>query len=147
MKVLLLKDVKNVGRKGEIKDVAEGYARNSLLPQKSAVIADATIVKKVDTINQKKESKKESEKNNLRDLFKKIGESKLSIKEKTNEKGHLFASIHKDKIKALLEKEFNTKFELAWIKSADHLKSVGEYKIELEALGIKSDFTLLIESL
>ena len=147
MKVLLLKDVRNVGRKGEIKEVAEGYARNSLLPQKLAVAADTAIVNKVNTTNQKKEFKKELEKNQIRELFAKISANTLFVKEKTNEKGHLFASINKDKIKVLLEKEYGSKIESAWIKTDEYLKSVGEYKIELDAFGIKSTLTLQIDSL
>ena len=60
MKVILLKDVKGTGKKGEMKEVSDGYARNFLLPKKMAVVADNTAVKELNEKNKAAENKTNS---------------------------------------------------------------------------------------
>ena len=61
MKVILLKDVKGTGKKGEVKEVSDGYAKNFLLPKKIAVVADNTNVKELNEKNKAKENKAHKE--------------------------------------------------------------------------------------
>lgn len=97
MKIILLQDIKNLGRTGDIKEVADGYARNLLLPKKLAEIATHEAVEK---IKKEKETAQKTEAKLLEDLKKRAGEiSDKEITIKAKEKGgKLFGSIGKREI-------------------------------------------------
>ncbi len=107
MKIILLKDVANIGRAGTIKDVSDGYARNFLLPQKLADIATAHTIKKLEEEAKNKKVKKEKEHEGFHALRSALVERGISIKKKTDEKGGLYAAISaKDILEALRELNF-----------------------------------------
>ena len=79
MKVILLKDVKGTGKKGEVKEVSDGYARNFLLPKKVAVIADNTAMKELNEKNKSIENKAQKEYEAAVELGKKMEEMNIVI--------------------------------------------------------------------
>ncbi len=93
MKVVLLKDVKNVGRKGEIREVNDGYARNSLIPKGLAQIATSGTVSNIQKINAEKSAAHEARIARLKKLAKSLGEVKLKFALRAGEKGELFGSV------------------------------------------------------
>ncbi|MCD4705815.1 50S ribosomal protein L9 [bacterium] len=127
MKVILLQDVKNIGDRGEIKNVSDGYFRNFLLPKNLAEVAtEKTIsdIKKQDVENAMKE-----EKDLLRTekIAEKLDGQEFIIKAKTNEQGKLYAAISKQDIAVLLNKK-KFKIKKDQIDVAP-IKETGEYDV------------------
>lgn len=106
MKVILLKDVKGQGKKGEVKEVSEGYANNFLLKQGLAAIATDSSMKIMDTQKQAELKKKDKEKADAVAYAAKLGELTLVIKGKAGEGGRLFGSITSKQIAEELEKQY-----------------------------------------
>jgi len=105
MKVIFLQDVKGQGKKGEIKEVSEGYARNFLLPKGVVQIATEGAKK---TLNQQVASaqkKKDNEKKEAQELAARLSELTLIIKAKAGEGGRLFGAITSKQISEALEQQ------------------------------------------
>ena len=114
MKVILLKDVKGTGKKNEVKEVSDGYARNYLLPKKLAVPADNTNMKELNEKNKSKELKAQKEYEAAVELGKKMEELNVVIYAKAGDGGRLFGSITSKDIAEQIKKnrEENKKFML-----------------------------------
>ncbi|MFC4302044.1 50S ribosomal protein L9 [Cohnella boryungensis] len=105
MKVIFLQDVKGQGKKGEIKEVSEGYARNFLLPKGVVQLATEGAKK---TLNQQAASvqkKKDNEKKEAQELAARLNELKIVIKAKAGEGGRLFGAITSKQIAEALEQQ------------------------------------------
>ncbi|NQV00656.1 MAG: 50S ribosomal protein L9 [Parcubacteria group bacterium] len=131
MKVILLKDVEKLGKEGEIKQVADGYARNFLIPKQMAVLAtksemaQAEEQKKIDT------QKAEEELALFQGIASQIDGLELEVPVKINEEGKLFGAITANQIaEKLKEKGFKIKKEQ--VKLKDPIKELGEYEIAIE---------------
>lgn len=105
MKVIFLKDVKGQGKKGEIKDLSEGYVRNFLIPRGLAAIASESNVKQLEHQKQSEQKRKEKEREDAQALAAKLGEMIIVIKAKSGEGGRLFGSITSKQIAEELEKK------------------------------------------
>ncbi len=103
MKVIFLQDVKGQGKKGEIKEVSEGYARNFLLPKGVVQIATDGAKKTLDQQAASAQKKKENEKNEFKALAAKLSEMTVVIKAKAGEGGRLFGAITSKQIAEALE--------------------------------------------
>lgn len=93
MKVIFLQDVKGQGKKGEIKELSEGYVRNFLFPKNLAKPASDGNVKTLDAQNAAEKRKKEQEKADAQALGEKLAEMKIVVKTKAGEGGRLFGAI------------------------------------------------------
>lgn len=142
MKVILLKDIPKVGRKDDIVEVNQGHAVNMLIPRKLARPATATDIANVS--NKRESNKKHAEEKNQksREMLNSLRGQVLVIKEKANEKGHLFSKVHTEEILSAIKNQFGFSIDKNWIKDLEPIKSLGEHKIQLEALGEKA--TLLL---
>ena len=105
MKVILLKDVKGTGKKGEVKEVSDGYARNFLLPKKMAKLADNQAVKELKEQNKSAEIKAQKEYEEAVELGDKMKEMNIEIYSKAGEGGRLFGSITAKEIAKKLKKQ------------------------------------------
>lgn len=103
MKVIFLQDVKGQGKKGEIKEVSEGYARNFLLPKGVVQIATEGAKKTLTQQVASAQKKKENEKKDFQDLAAKLSEMTVVIKAKAGEGGRLFGAITSKQIAEALE--------------------------------------------
>ena len=133
MKIILIKDTKKVGRKYEVKDVADGFALNSLIPGKFAIPATASNLKIIET---KKLGDLSISKNMSESVLKaqeKLPEGKLIIEGKVNEKGHLFAGIHEEKIIEEFKKVTGSELPVGSLEIDQAIKGIGEYKIKIKA--------------
>lgn len=137
MKVILIQNVNKLGQKGDIKEVATGYARNFLIPQKLAIQATQLNLDQSDKQAKEKQAKVRKQKSNDQILFDKLNGIKIEIIAKANEQGHLFAGI----------KEKDIAFELAknkidiikdQIKIKQPIKEIGEHEVGVEFKGIGS---------
>lgn len=98
MKVVFLKDVKGQGKKGEIKEVSEGYARNFLLPKGLVKPATDSAIKELEGQKKSELKRKEREKEEAQELGRRLAEMTVVIKAKSGEGGRLFGSITSSKI-------------------------------------------------
>lgn len=144
MKVILLQDIKNIGKKGTIKEVSDGYARNFLFPKKLAEIAMLGSIKKVEEMQKKQLETEKMMQDKLKEMAKKISGQEFLIQAKDKD-GKLFGSINAKDIANKL-KEKNIEVEAKNIILPHPIKEVGEYSIELN-LGdnIKSKIKVVVE--
>ena len=145
MKVLLLKDVKNIGKKGDIKEVNDGYVRNFLFPQKLAIFADQKVIAENRNKIEMEKSNKEKELQKISEIFSLLKGKKVVIKKTVNEKGHLFASIHDTEIIEAIKKQIDINIDKNWIVEFDPIREIGEYDLELHFEKFKTSLILSVE--
>ena len=145
MKIILLKDIKGVGKKFEEKIVSDGYAINMLLPKKLAVSATGPGAKQVEALKKQNEANQAQEDKKLEESLHKIAGKTISIQMKATEQGHLFEKINAEKLVRVLREQG---IEI----SADHItlevpiKEIGTYEVPISIKpGVESKFTLLVE--
>ncbi len=131
MKVILLKDVRAVGKKFEIKDVSDGYALNFLIPQHLAEVAQGANLKKVEQMKVQENLRVKQHEDGLRTNLKKVEGQSVSYEAKVNEKGHLFKGIHKDEIVALLKEKAGVDLNPDYITLEKPIKEIGSHEIPL----------------
>ena len=132
MKVILLDNIKGVGKKDEIINASDGYARNYLLPKKLAVEANSEILSK---LNNKKESanyRKDVEKQNAEELAKKIKGIMLKIKVKAGENGKIFGGVTSKEISENLKSQYNFIVDKKKIDLKETIKTLGEFNIDIK---------------
>lgn len=132
MKLILLSDVKNIGKKNELVTVADGYARNFLLPRRLAVEATDKSMEilqkqKADKVQEEAEHKKEAQ-----ELAKKLESITLEFPVKTGENGRVFGSVSTKAVVEQLEKQYNITIDKRKIKDAQPLALLGLNTIEIE---------------
>ncbi len=147
MKVILLSDIKGVGKKDEIINAADGYARNYLLPKKLAVEANAENMTK---LNNKKEAasfKKDVEKQNAEELAKKLKGIMLKLKVKAGENGKIFGGITAKEISENLKSQYNFMIDKKKIELKETIKALGEYNVPIKLFeGVVADLKIQVIS-
>lgn len=144
MKVILTKDIKNIGQRGEIKTVKDGYARNFLFPQGFAKLATESALK---TVGAQKESSKEhfnALEEILDDIVVETVKTPLILNVKTGGKGEVFGSIRADDIKNELTKRFKILAGGHLEVKKDHLRDLGSQKVDID-LGQGIEGEILID--
>ena len=143
MQVILLENINGVGKKFEIKNVSDGYARNFLLPKGHAKIATQNALAELKKLQEKENLKKEklnAEAESLKQTFKK---DPLRLSVKVGENNEIFSSVTKEEVKKALRKRG---FEDARVDHLKPLRALGETEIEvLFGQGIKEKIPLIIE--
>ena len=147
MKVILLDNIKGVGKKDEIINASDGYARNYLLPKKLAVEANAENLSK---LNNKKESaiyKKDQEKQNAEELAKKLKGIMLKIKVKAGENGKIFGGVTSKEISENLKNQYNFAVDKKKIELKDTIKTLGSFNVSIKLFeGITADLRVEVIS-
>jgi large subunit ribosomal protein L9 len=146
MKIILLKDVKKIGKKYEIKDVADGFAINMLIPNKSAIPATPGNMNMIDV---KKKSDAFVTAKNDQELQKALNEVKglsIEMKGKVNDKGHLFAGIHKEEIIEAVAKQKKVNLSPEFLTLEKPIKEVGEHAITVKVGDREVAFKLIIKA-
>jgi len=133
MKIILLKDIKNVGKKFDIKDVNDGHALNMLIPRGLAVPATPSAIKKVEADKAKIAGEMKVQHELLAQNIKAIEATTLTISGKANDKGHLFAGIHAGEIVKQLHEQAHIELEPSFIQLEHPLKTVGEHMVSIKA--------------
>jgi large subunit ribosomal protein L9 len=130
MKIILLKDIYKVGQAGDVVKVANGYARNYLLPKKFAIMATKLNLKKIEKIKEEAEKERIKYITEQKILAEKLQSVNLSFKRKTDENNHLYGSVSEvDISKALKELGFDIK--KSQIKMEKHIKELGDFEVEI----------------
>jgi LSU ribosomal protein L9P len=131
MKVILLQDIKALGKKGDVVNASDGYARNYLFPKK---LAQEATDENLHIVNQKKENerkKKLAEMEEAQALAEKLKGKEVKIVAKSGESGRLFGAITSKDIAESIKKQFNIDIDKKKI-SADTIKQTGTYEIEVK---------------
>ena len=132
MKVILLKDVKGTGKKNEVKEVSDGYARNYLLPKKLAVPADNTNMKELNEKNKSKELKAQKEYEEAVELGKKMEDMSVTIYSKAGEGGRLFGSITSKDIADQLKKQHGVEVDKRKVSLDEPIRVLGSRFVEVK---------------
>lgn len=133
MKVIFLQDVKGKGRKGDLKEVADGYARNYLLPRGLAVEANKGNLKILEEQKRKEEEKKKEELLKAKKLAEKLNETTLQIKtDKVGENGRLFGSITSKQIRDELKRQYQVEIDKKKIQLPEPIRTLGATKISIK---------------
>lgn len=144
MKVVLLKSVKNVGQAGDVKNVADGFARNFLIPQGLAEIATGAAVAKANKMKQQKETKNQEELERAQKIAEKIDGKEVIIKQKTQGE-KLFGSVDKRAITEQLEKQ-GIAIDESNIELKNPIKEVGEHNVKVVLNhAIEAEIKVIIE--
>lgn len=129
MKLVLLQDVKNIGKKGALVDVADGYARNFLLPKKLATPATEGVMRSLDKEASDLKAKKLREKEQAQELAEKLEASPVQMPVRVGENGKLFGAITSSDIVDAVKKQFNHALDKKTLQLKDPLKSLGEHLV------------------
>lgn len=131
MKVILLEDVKNVGKKGEILNAKDGYARNFLFPKNLAIEATPVNLKNLEAAQKQKEKKEKEAYEEAKKLEEELTKLTVVIKTKTGENGKLFGAVTSKEIAENIEKEHGLTIDKRKYEM-DPIKSVGEYFVKIK---------------
>lgn len=140
MKVIMKQNVRKVGNKGEIVNVADGYAYNSLIPQGLAVVATPAILKKAQAQLRSIEKKKTQEHEVYVQAMRAIEGKTIEIKQAVNEKGSLFSAVHIDQILGEVKKQLELDVEKNMVQGFSDLKEAGLHKVNLAFEKLTSSF-------
>lgn len=132
MKVILTQDIKGVGKKDEVINANDGYARNFLLPRKLAVEANAQNMSELQGRKDSANFKKDQEKQNALDIQEKLSKIRLRIKVKAGENGKIFGSITSKEIATELKNQQNIEIDKKKILLKDSIKEIGVFNIEIK---------------
>ena len=148
MKVILLTDVKGKGKKGQMIEVSDGYARNYMLPRKIAIEATTDAVNTMRMNDKATAERIAREKAEAMEISKKLRELTLVVKAKGGGQGRLFGAVTNTEIAAALEKQSGIKLDKRKIVVNETIKNVGTYTVTCK-LGyeITAPLTVKIEEM
>jgi large subunit ribosomal protein L9 len=144
MKVLLTKEVKGVGKAGEIKEVADGYGKNFLIGKGLALLATHEVMKKYESDQRKKTAHDAAEIERLNTIKTKLAEVKVVIRKKLGDTGHLFGSVTKEEIAHALQEQHGIEIDKKELDAKHGIKTVGLHDLDLK-LGHGLHATLRVE--
>lgn len=132
MKVILLDNIKGVGKKDEIINASDGYARNYLFPKKLAVEANNENLLKLKAKQNANEFKKAQEKEEAIQLSNKLKEVTLKIKVKAGENGKIFGGVTAKEISENLKESYNIEIDKKKINIIDTIKTIGITTVDIK---------------
>lgn len=132
MKVILLADVKGTGKKGELVNASDGYARNYLIPRKLAKEANAQAMNELKNAEASKQHKIQVDKDNAAAAAQKINEKTVKMTAKAGQGGRLFGSVTAKEIAEELNKQFGVDVDKRKIELDGDIKAFGAYNCEIK---------------
>ena len=130
MKVILQQDVKGHGKKGQMVDVSDGYARNFLLPRKLAVEASAENITPMKMPDKARRAREAEERQAAMDLSNRLKECPVKIVAKAGQGGRLFGSVTTKEISEGLKQQYNIDINKSKLVLADPIKAFGGYEVK-----------------
>ena len=148
MKVILLDNIKGVGKKDEIINASDGYARNYLFPKKLAVEANAENLSKLKAKQNSQEFKKNTERDEAKSLAKKLDEITLDIEVKAGENGKIFGGVTAKEISEGLKQKFNIDIDKKKIVLQDTIKNIGTFTVDVKLFeGVTGKLRISVKAL
>lgn len=135
MKVIVLQNIRGFGRMGDVKNVADGYARNFLFPKKMAKLATDAALKEVDSLKKKLEASQSLEKENTVKLTGQLKDTVLEFTRKATKTGKLYSAVTKEDIAQTLSKRSGLKVVSESVNLDEykgHIKQLGEHLVKVE---------------
>lgn len=132
MKVVLLQDVKNLGKKEQLVNVSDGYARNYLFPRKLALEATSGKLKELEEKKNSQMKKKDKEKQEAKKLAVKLGELVINFHVKAGENGKLFGSITSKDVADAIKSQHKIEIDKKKVVLHDAIKALGTYQVEIK---------------
>ena len=144
MKVILLKDVGGVGRAGEVKDIADGYVMNFLIPRG---LAEQATPEKVASHSKKQAEltvQKEKDEEKLKGVVQSLMGARIEMKLRATEKGGLFKTVGPKEIAQALKEQKNFTLPIEAIHPLEPIKTIGDRVIKVSAAGAESELMLKV---
>ncbi|MGA8576747.1 MAG: 50S ribosomal protein L9 [Candidatus Cybelea sp.] len=132
MKLVLLSDVKALGKRGDVVDVADGYARNFLLPRKLAGEADKGALAQLDAQHRANSRREAQELADARALAARIESANLTVKAKAGENGKLFGAVTNSDVAAAIAAALSVALDKHKIELSGQIKALGSYPVEIK---------------
>lgn len=146
MRVILKREVAGLGRPGDVKDVADGYAQNFLLPRGLAIEATAGEMKVLARARDAKRAKQDRAHADAEELAKRLSETTLVFRLKAGEQGKTFGSVTNKDIAEALQREHKVDVDKTQVHLPEPLKSLGVHKVEIRLLtDVRPSVTVAIE--
>ncbi|KUK14646.1 MAG: 50S ribosomal protein L9 [Synergistetes bacterium] len=146
MKVVLLEDVPKLGKRGDVVNVADGYARNFLIPKRLAVMATEGEISRLKSEVLKKKEKEERRRKVLLEIKENLEGKEVILKAKAGNKGKLFGSITASEIAEAIKKTMGIDIDKKVVELASPIKEVGEHVVKLKlGLGIETEVKVRVE--
>ena len=147
MRVVFLDDVEGVARAGEIKNVADGYARNYLLPRKLAAAATTTMVQQAEARAKAIAREQEKVDEAARAVVAKLGDKPLVLKARAGEQGKLFGSVTASDIAAAINKRAKAEVEHRQVLLEAPIKEVGTFEVAVALTrNVRAQVTVAVEA-
>lgn len=148
MKVVLLQDVKKLGKRSEVVEVSDGYARNMLIKKGIAIEANNQNLNDLKLKLKNEEKKEENKRNEAKVLADKLLNKEITLQIKTGESGKTYGSITVKEISEAIKELFNIDIDKKNIIMDDNIKNVGEYNIVIKVYkDIETNINLKVESI
>lgn len=148
MKVILKKDIRKIGRKHDIKRVADGFARNYLIPRKLAVLATNQSENQLATVRTLQQKRAEKISERFSDLIQQIAELEIVIQQEATDKGTLYQAISRDMVTdALHEALPDADIDADMVHLDEPIKALGEHTVILRHNDMEATATILVEAL
>lgn len=132
MKVILLDNIKGVGKKDEVINASDGYARNFLFPKKLAVEANNENMNKLKAKKQSEQYKKDVDKENAQNIAKELDKITLTIAVKAGENGKIFGGVTSKEISEELNKQYKIVVDKKKIVLSENIKNIGSFDINIK---------------
>ena len=146
MKVILLEDVENLGKKWDVKEVADGYARNFLIPQNLVKPASSAEIEQAEKMRQEAETKAQKELAGVEKMASQLDGYELKISVQVGEDGQLYAAVNSPKISSALGAE-GFKVSQKQIKISEPIKELGEFPVVIEFdHGLEVEIQVIVEA-
>jgi large subunit ribosomal protein L9 len=146
MKVILLKDVAKLGKRFDIKEVSSGHALNFLIPRGLVAAGTPDALKKYAVEKQKMSVEKKIHEDLLLKNLTELEQVVLKVSGKANDKGHLFAGLHREELAIELATQARIQVDPSFIVLEHPIKELGEHKIQVSAAGKVAMFTLVVSA-
>lgn len=148
MKVILLQDVKGTGKRGDIKDVADGYARNFLLPNELAKPAKKNVVQKIKAETRKKIKKAEASLQDAQRIASTLDGQEIEIDAKGSAEGTLYAAVGPRKLVSEIKKQTGVIVKQKDIFIHEPIKEFGDHTVQIETnFGLEAELTVRVNEI
>ena len=132
MKVLLIKDVKSLGKAGEVKEVKPGYGQNFLIKKGFAKPATPEIIAEHEAELKRRAQEEAAEIEKLQEIAQKLDKIEVIITKKVGNKGHLFGAITKEEVANALKEQYAIEIDKKAITDKITIKTIGEHDLDLK---------------
>lgn len=135
MKVIFIKDQPGGGKKGQLKEVSDGYAMNFLIPKGFAQVATTQIISRLEKEAREADAKKNKEKEQAQKLKNEIAKRTFKVAVKVGDRGQVFGGIHEKDVALVISEKMGLNFDKNQVELPVVIKDLGEYIVKLKLSG------------